>query len=75
MVNRFDKDMSKRQPHKVMRTLRQRITEHQEKIRQEQLLAKPDEGLIRHWQQEIRAFTIQVERLENRIAQRRRRGR
>ncbi len=66
--------MSKRQPHKVMRSLRKQIAEHQEKIMQEQRLDNPNIGLVRHWQQEIRAFTIQLERLENRIARRRRRG-
>ena len=69
-----DNSMSKRQPYKVMRSLRKQIAEHQEKIRQEQGSDNPHVGLIRHWQQEIRAFTIQLERLENRIARRRRRG-
>ncbi|MCB0065474.1 MAG: hypothetical protein KDE19_25285 [Caldilineaceae bacterium] len=62
--------MSKRQPFK-MRSLRKRIAEHQQKILEQEQLAYPDEGFINHWQQEIRAFTIQLERLDNRIARRR----
>jgi predicted FMN-binding regulatory protein PaiB len=69
-----DNSMSKRQPYKVMRSLHKQIAEHHEKIMQEQGSDNPQVGLIHHWQQEIRAFTIQLERLENRIARRRRRG-
>lgn len=66
--------MSNRTVRKAIQSLRQRIYEHQEKIEREQSQSESDEGLIAHWQSEIRAFTIRLRRLELRLAQRRRRG-
>jgi len=48
--------MSKKQHQKAIESLAQRITEHQEKIRLESEKSFPDEGLIKHWEKEIRAF-------------------
>ena len=48
--------MGKKNHKKVIRSLNMRITEHQEKIRLEYEKDFPDEGLIRHWETEIRAF-------------------
>lgn len=48
--------MGKKNHKKAIRSLTQRIAEHQEKIRLEYEKDIPDEGLIGHWKSEIRAF-------------------
>lgn len=48
--------MGKKNHRKAIRSLNMRISEHQEKIRLEYAKTLPDEGLIRHWETEIRAF-------------------
>ncbi len=48
--------MGKKNHRKTIRSLTQRIAEHESKIRLEYDQENPDEGLIRHWQSEIRAF-------------------
>lgn len=48
---------------------------HEQKIALERLKPEPNEGVIGHWEREIEEFTIRVHRLEDRLAQRRRRGR
>lgn len=48
-------------------SLRRRIVEHEEKIASELETSRPDRGLIRHWQVEIDAFNISLERALKRI--------
>jgi hypothetical protein len=48
-------------------SLRERIVEHEEKIINERKQLYPDQGLIKHWQIEIDAFTISMERALKRI--------
>ena len=48
-------------------SLRERIIEHEEKIAAELLRAHSDPGLIKHWQVEIDAFTISMERALKRL--------
>ena len=48
-------------------SLRQRIVEHEEKIIAEQKQSCPDQSLIKHWQIEIDAFNISLERALKRI--------
>lgn len=67
--------MGNRPLRERIRALDERIREHRAKIAKEQTLPQPDMGLIRHWQREIRAFTVHLQRLEDRMAKRRRRGR
>jgi peptidoglycan hydrolase CwlO-like protein len=55
--------------------LRNQIDLHLDKINFEQMKQEPNEELIRDWEQEIEAFTERLERLESRLAARRRRGR
>jgi hypothetical protein len=43
------------------------ILEHRDKIKREQKRATPDLGLIRHWEQEIRAFQDGVRRARKRL--------
>lgn len=67
--------MGNRKTRERIQAMHERIEEHHAKIAKEQEMSRPDRGLIRHWQSEIRAFTIQMQRLEDRLTRRRRRGR
>jgi peptidoglycan hydrolase CwlO-like protein len=67
--------MGNRQIRLAIQGLRNQIELHLEKIDFEQTKQEPNEELIRHWEQEIEAFTERLERLEARLAARRRRGR
>ncbi len=67
--------MGNRATRRTIQSLRRRILEHYEKIERERARPKADYGLIDHWEKEIKAFTIRVRRLEERLARRRRRGR
>jgi peptidoglycan hydrolase CwlO-like protein len=67
--------MGNRAIQKTIESLRRVIQEHQAKISLEQAKLQPQTGLIRHWQSEIQAFSVRLYRLEDRLAQRRRRGR
>lgn len=67
--------MGKRTIHKAIKGLREQIESHQLKIEREKNHPDPNEGMIAHWQQELQAFTTRLRRLEDRLAQRRRRGR
>lgn len=48
--------MGKQHHKKAIHSLMKRIAEHQNKIRLEYEKDFPDEGLIKHWESEIRAF-------------------
>ncbi len=67
--------MGNRKVRQSIASLYQRIQEHQAKIAREQMNSQPDYGVIKHWQSEIQAFAMQVRHLEERLIQRRRRGR
>ena len=55
--------------------LRQQVIEHMEKIARERQKSQPRERLIRHWETEIAAFSGRINRLEQRLMRKRRRGR
>ena len=59
--------MGKKNHKKAIRSLTKRIEEHQEKIRLESTKESPDEGLIRHWQIEIRAFEKGIKQAHKRL--------
>lgn len=59
--------MGKKNHKKAIRSLTQRIAEHQNKIRLESEKENPDEGLIRHWQNEIRAFEKGIQQAQKRL--------
>ena len=61
--------MSKKHHQKAIESLAQRITEHQEKIRLESEKSFPDEGLIKHWEKEIRAFDKSIQQARKRLGQ------
>ena len=48
-------------------SLRERVVEHEEKIARELMQSQPDQCLIKHWQIEIDAFNISMERALKRL--------
>jgi hypothetical protein len=67
--------MGNRKVRERMESLIQRIDEHRAKIVRQHAQTHPNVGLIRHWEREIRAFSVQIQRYEARLKQRKRRGR
>lgn len=59
--------MGNKNHKKAIRSLNQRIAEHQEKIRLESEKDFPDEGLIKHWEKEIRAFEKAIQQARKRL--------
>jgi peptidoglycan hydrolase CwlO-like protein len=59
--------MGKKNHEKSISSLQQRIVEHQQKIDAERQKDYPDTGLIRHWQKEIRAFELGIEKAQKRL--------
>jgi len=59
--------LSKRRYRRKIESLEERIREHQEKIQREREKDKPDEGLIAHWEEEIRAFQEAIRRAKKRL--------
>ncbi|MBW4574802.1 MAG: hypothetical protein KME08_05900 [Aphanothece sp. CMT-3BRIN-NPC111] len=59
--------MGNKNHKKAIRSLTQRIAEHQNKIRLEFEKDFPDEGLIKHWQAEIRAFEKAIQQARKRL--------
>ena len=53
--------------HATIRSLNRRIAEHQEKIKLEYEKNSPDEGLVRHWETEIRAFEKGIQQALKRL--------
>jgi hypothetical protein len=50
-----------------MESLQARVYEHQEKIGRERAKHQPDEGLINHWETEIRAFRKAMDLAKKRL--------
>jgi hypothetical protein len=48
-------------------SLQKRVHEHEQKISRERRKTKPDEGLISHWEAEIRAFRNGIEKANKRL--------
>ena len=61
------KFMGKKNHKKAIRSLNRRIAEHQEKIKLEYEKNSPDEGLVRHWETEIRAFEKGIQQALKRL--------
>lgn len=59
--------MGKSHFKKAISSLEARIAEHQEKIRLELEKEFPDQGLINHWQKEIKAFEKGIEQALKRL--------
>jgi hypothetical protein len=52
---------------KAISSLQERIAEHQEKIRLELNKDFPDQGLIHHWEKEIKAFEKGIQQALKRL--------
>ncbi len=61
--------MGKKNHRKAIRSLMKRIAEHQDKIRLEFQKDFPNEGLVRHWESEIRAFEKGIQQARKRLNQ------
>lgn len=61
--------MGKKNHRKAIRSLTQRIAEHQEKIRLESEKDFSDKGLIKHWETEIHAFETAIKQALKRLGQ------
>jgi len=59
--------MKRKRLKKKIESLRERITEHKEKIEAERLKSFSDEGCIAHWEKEIKAFEDQVQKTMGRL--------
>jgi indole-3-glycerol phosphate synthase len=59
--------MGKKNHRKTIRSLTERIAEHQQKIRIELEKSSPNYGLIRHWEKEIRAFERGIQQAQKRL--------
>ena len=62
--------MGKRRYRRKKESLEARIREHQEKIKREKHKETPDEGLIGHWEREIKAFQDGIRRAQKRLGER-----
>ena len=60
-------NMGKKNHKKAIRSLNRRIVEHQEKIRLEYEKDFPNQGLITHWETEIRAFEKGIQQALKRL--------
>lgn len=67
--------MGNRSTRRAIQGLRHQIAEHLAKIAEERAAPYPDEGLILHWENELRALAERLDRLESRLARKRQRGR
>lgn len=54
---------------KAIASLEARVSEHQEKIGLELAKESPDQGLIKHWQKEIKAFEKGIQQAMKRLGQ------
>ena len=61
--------MGKKELRRRIRRLAQRVQEHREKIQREQARPKPNEGAVRHWEAEIRAFLENINRARKRLGE------
>ncbi len=59
--------MGNKNHRKTIRSLTQRIIEHQQKIQIELEKGTPDHGLIAHWEKEIRAFERGIQQAQKRL--------
>jgi peptidoglycan hydrolase CwlO-like protein len=59
--------MGKQHFKKAIASLEARILEHQTKINSESRKESPNQGLIRHWQKEIRAFQKGIQQAKKRL--------
>ncbi len=59
--------MGNKNHKKAIRSLERRIAEHEGKIRLEYTKDFPDQGIIRHWETEIKAFEKGIQQALRRL--------
>jgi len=59
--------VSKKRLQQKISSLEKRIKEHEEKVVTEKSRVEPDEGLISHWEREIRAFRKALDKARKRL--------
>lgn len=59
--------MAKRRLRKKIESLEARIKEHEDKIKAEKSRSQPDEGLIAHWEREVRSFRNAILRARKKL--------
>ncbi|HLC15815.1 MAG TPA: hypothetical protein VJL89_06275 [Thermodesulfovibrionia bacterium] len=59
--------MGKKRYKKQIRGLQKQIAIHERKIDLERTQYMPDEGMIRHWQQEIKTFQNNIDKIIRRF--------
>jgi hypothetical protein len=61
--------LGKRRYQRKIDSLAERIVEHEAKIRREREKDRPDEGLIAHWEREIRVFREAMQKAQKRLGE------
>ncbi len=61
--------MGKKELRKRVRSLEQRIQEHGTKILVERARPHPNQGRVRHWEAEIKAFRASINRARKRLGE------
>ena len=64
--------LRKRRKRKGIESLKAQIREHQLKIAEEKSYPKPNLGLIKHWEREIRTFENEIWKIERQLMRGRR---
>ena len=59
--------MGNKRLKKKIESLNKQIKQHEDKIRRERMSRSPDEGMIKHWEVEITAFRVSIERIIRRF--------
>jgi hypothetical protein len=59
--------MGRKNNRKSIRSLTERIVEHEQKIELELERDSPDYGLINHWRKEILAFELGIQKAKKRL--------
>lgn len=59
--------MGNKRLKKKIESLNIQIKQHEDKIKRERISSSPDEGMIKHWEMEITAFRIGIERIIRRF--------
>jgi len=55
--------VTRRRYQKKIDSLASQVRDHREKIEAEKARLQPDEGLIAHWEREVRAFESAIKRI------------
>lgn len=54
--------MGNKRLKKKIESLNKQIKQHEDKIKREKISSSPDEGMLKHWEVEITAFRLSIEK-------------